>query len=283
MGFRASVAASTLVLGLLGCGSDATGPTELPLATLERPVIVGHGGAKTLCSENTLPCFRLAMDLGAQALEADLQVLADGALVMFHDSNTIEQAGVDRETISYTLEEFRQLDLGWGFSPDGGATHPERGQGLRVATLQEFLDSFPDVPVLLDVKPESPEMSAALTAFARDRLSDRDRRRLYIKSNDAELPDVLRAIDPEPLVAFSEQERGRLIGAPDLVAHLPASWIDLPPVLLDLASDFATEHDHFFSASTIDDPEEMSALLARGDLDGIVTNRPDLLRDLLGR
>lgn len=112
--------------------------------------------------------------------------------------------GADRELLSFSLAEFQTLDAGWGFTQDDGATHPERGTGLHVPSLEEFLAAFPDVPVLLDVKPETAEMADALTTFARDRLSARDRRRLYIKSNDETLPGVLRAIVPEPLVAFRE-------------------------------------------------------------------------------
>lgn len=280
---RSAAGALAAMLACIACGSRPTSEAPLPLATLDRPVIVGHGGAKDLCSENTLPCFQRAIDLGARALEADLQVLGDGSLVMFHDDDTRAQAGVDRPTISYTLAEFRRLDAGWGYTPDGGATHPERGLGIVSPTLDEFLAAFADVPVLLDVKPERPEMSEALLAFARDRLGERDRRRLYIKSNDTELPDLLRALDPPPIVALSEQERALLVGAPDRVAHLPPSWIDLPPVLLGFAVGFAREHGHFLTASTIDDEDEMASLLARGDLDGIVTNRPDLLRNLLNR
>lgn len=67
------------------------------------------------------------------------------------------------------------------------------------------------------------------------------------------------------------------------MAALPPSWIDLPPALLDFAADFSRERGHFLSASTVDAPDEMAALVARGDVDGIVTNRPDLLRELLGR
>lgn len=67
---------------------------------------------------------------------------------MFHNADTGEQTVV----------------AGWGYSPDGGVTHPERGRGLAVPTREEFLAELPNVPVLLDVKPETRAMSDALLA-----------------------------------------------------------------------------------------------------------------------
>ncbi|MDJ0786064.1 MAG: glycerophosphodiester phosphodiesterase family protein, partial [Myxococcota bacterium] len=128
------------------------------LADLTSPVVVGHRGALDLCPQNTLPCYELALQLGAAALEADLQVLGDGTLVMLHDENTDSVSGVDLEIADIDLATLQALDAGFEFTPDGGRTHPYRDQGLRVLTLAEFLEALPDVPVLLDVKPETPEM-----------------------------------------------------------------------------------------------------------------------------
>jgi glycerophosphoryl diester phosphodiesterase len=282
-----------LVAAVTGCG-DACGsacgqepePAHPALTGLLRPVIIGHGGAKQLCAANTLACFQRAIDEGARAMEADLQVLGDGSLVMFHDDNALRQTGRDVALRELDLDGLRALDAGWGFSPDGGLTYPLRGQGLRVPTLETFLNAFPGLPVLLDVKPECPEMRAALLRFVGSpAYTAAIRQRVYIKVNDNALAAALRGLEPPPRVAFSSAERAELVMTPEAVAHLDPSWIDLnPPYLTAALVDWAHDQRHLITASTLDEMAELERLIERlPGLDGIVTNRPDRLRELLQR
>lgn len=256
------------------------------------PLVVGHGGAKHLCAENTLPCYRLALRRGADALEADLQLLGDGTLVMFDAPRTADQTGVDRALAGIDLATARTLDLGWGFTPDGGATHPSRGRGIHISTLREFLDAFPSTPVLLDVKPESDAMARALLDFVRRELSDEERERVYIETDDQALADRLRALDAPPRVALTSGERAELLVlvllgsiTPDL-DRLPPGWIDLDaevPVFdatLALVAAWAREHGHVLTVGTVNDETTMRHVLADTLADGQVTDRPDLLAPL---
>ena len=276
-----------LTLLLLGCpveGDDDAAEPPHPHPSVEGlalPMVVGHGGAKHLCAANTLECFEHALSVGAVALEADLQVLGDGTLVMFHDGNTAEQCGEDHDLAELTLAQFQQLDAGWGFSPDGGETYPLRGQGLVAPTFAAFLDQVRDVPVLLDVKTGEPPMNDAIRAFVSDDLPEQARTRVYFKVKSQSLAEELRALEPAPFVAFTTGERALLLVDADSV-DLPPSWIDLnPPELQADLVTWAHEHDHLFTASTINETDEMSSLLEDHDLDGIVTDRPDLLAALL--
>lgn len=303
----------TASLGLLGCSSPAEADSDgaagtagaggLPSAGgtggtagaapssehpavdgLIRPLIVGHGGAKDLCSENTLECFQTAIDLGAQALEADLQVLGDGTLVMFHDDTTLDQTGTEGVLLEMTLAEVQALDAGFTFTPDEGASFPERGIGLTIPTFDSFLEAFPDVPVLLDVKPESAQMADALRKYLSEDQRPDDAARIYVKSNDGDLAAELRQLAPGSRIAFSSNERTRLFLAPEEVASIPPSWIDLGIEFVSPeTSEWARDRGHIFTASTIDDRAEMTSLVRGGLVDGIVTNRPDTLSDVLGR
>ncbi len=243
---------------------------------------VGHGGAKDLCPANTLECFQLALDHGANALEVDLQVLKDGTLVTFHDGNTENQTGVNARIEELTLADLKDLDAGWGFSPDGDATHPFRGLGMKVPTFEEFLTAFPRVPVLLDVKVDTPAMADALLPYARDRFDENARRFVYIKTHDVELTETLRALEPPVQVAFNTFDRVLMVILPAQVEHLPPTWVDLnPEYLLPWAVEWTETQGHILTVSTIDEAEEMETYLAMEEVDGIVTNRPDLLHDLL--
>jgi glycerophosphoryl diester phosphodiesterase len=254
------------------------------------PVIVGHGGSRDLCARNTLECYALSIELGARAMEADLQVLGDGTLVMFNDDDTLEQTGEQHDLRAIDLETMKGLDAGWAFTPDGGQTHPLRGQGLQVPTLRELLDAFPELPVLLDVKPEIPEMATALLDFAENELTDSERERVYIEEDDEQVVAALRALDPAPRVAFSDDERLELVTAlasglhPRELAALDPTWIDLPALLpnaLAIVVRWSRAHGHVLTASTVDDSEEMLEILSDLKVDGLVTNRPDRMHELL--
>ncbi len=122
-----------------------------------RPFVVAHRGAQTVEPENTLRAFLLALAQGADALETDLHLTADGHVVASHDATLSRMAGVPVVIRRATLEELRRCDVGWGFvDRDGG--RPFLGRGLRVPTLEELLDAFPGVSWNVDVKQRAPSM-----------------------------------------------------------------------------------------------------------------------------
>jgi glycerophosphoryl diester phosphodiesterase len=278
---------TTVLLALGGCvetGGDGGDPGDHldhhpAVQGHDIPLIIGHRGASALCAANTLECYTEAISVGAHAFEADLQVTADGELVMFHDDDTFRQTGERHTVAELSLEEMRTLDLGWGYSPDDGETHPLRGMGLSVSTLREFLDAFPGVPVLLDVKPETEAMAEALARFMAEELPDEARSRLYVKTNDHPLSQRLQALEPAPRVAFSSSDRINLVlGQHTSISDRAPTWIDLNPAMLtEQIVAWAHAQGHLLTVSTVDDPAQWTQLLDSLDLDGIVTNRPDLL------
>ena len=276
--------AACMVMG--GCSSSeeahgTTGdPDEIPFPT--GFLNVGHGGAKDLCPANTLECFQIALNNWSNALEVDLQVLGDGTLVTYHDGNTLGQTGEDHDLADLTIDEMKALDAGWDFSPDGDVTHPFRGKGIRVPTFEEFLTAFPGVPVLLDVKVKTPEMAAALFPFVSETFDKNARRFVYIKTHDIELTDRLRSLVPPVQVAFNTFDRILMIICPALVESLPVTWVDLnPEYVFSHVVKWTEQKGHILTVSTLDEEEEMREFLAIEEVDGIVTNRPDLLDGLL--
>lgn len=114
--------------------------------------VIGHRGAAAYAPENTLPSFQHAVDVGADGVELDLHRSADGELMVIHDptlDRTTDGSGPVEER---TREELQEFDAGYGFTPDRGATHPFRGQGIRIPTLQEVLDAVGDLPVVAEIK-----------------------------------------------------------------------------------------------------------------------------------
>jgi len=116
--------------------------------------------------ENTLPSIAAAIDAGADIVEVDVQPTADGAFVLFHDWTLdcrTEASGVTRDQ---TLADLRGLDIGHGYTADGGASYPFRGAGAGLMpTLAEALATFPDLPFVINVKSNDPAEGILLADF----------------------------------------------------------------------------------------------------------------------
>jgi len=97
--------------------------------------IIAHRGASCLAPENTLGAFRTAWQDGADGVEGDFRLSADGHVVCHHDEGTGRTAGVERRIADCTLEELRRLDVGMAFGP--------QWMGLRIPTLQEVAGLVP--------------------------------------------------------------------------------------------------------------------------------------------
>lgn len=123
-----------------------------PLLDPDARPVVGHRGASGHAPENTLASFELAVRSGADALELDVHLSADGVAVVIHDATldrTTDRAGT---VATKTLAELREADAGARFTPDGGRTFPFRGQGVGIPTLEEVVTRHPDLPLVLEIK-----------------------------------------------------------------------------------------------------------------------------------
>src|SRR5512139_3843484 len=96
------------------------------------PWVVAHRGGSALAPENTFPAFDRAVALGADALEIDVRLTGDGAVVVFHDEETARLTGEPGTIEGRTLAEVAALDAAFSFSRDGGASFPLRGTGVSI-------------------------------------------------------------------------------------------------------------------------------------------------------
>lgn len=103
--------------------------------------------------ENTLPSMRASFAAGADILELDIHPTTDGEFVAFHDWTIdcrTEGRGVTRER---SLKYLQSLDVGYGYTADGGQTHPFRGKGVgMMPSLAEVLQEFPEERFLINFK-----------------------------------------------------------------------------------------------------------------------------------
>lgn len=109
----------------------------MPTRTVHNPpLIIGHRGASRDAPENTLESFRLAWEQGADGIEADFRLSADGRIVCMHDDTTARTTGVDLKIADTTFRQLRTLDAG---HRKGNAC-----SGVLIPSLEEVLDAIPN-------------------------------------------------------------------------------------------------------------------------------------------
>lgn len=103
--------------------------------------------------ENTIPSMQAAIDAGADMIELDVKLTSDGEIVVFHDATLDCRTDGTGRTHKRSLAELKALDIGYGYTADGGETYPFRGQFIgEMPTFNEVLTAFPDTFFMVNLK-----------------------------------------------------------------------------------------------------------------------------------
>jgi len=103
--------------------------------------------------ENTLPSMQAALQAGADMIELDVKLTADGEFVVFHDAALECRTDGEGRTLKHNLSYLKRLDIGYGYTADGGKTYPFRGQFIgAMPTLDEVVTAFPDTYFMVNLK-----------------------------------------------------------------------------------------------------------------------------------
>jgi len=260
-----------------------------PYFDLPLPIIVGHRGSSGEAPENTLPAFERALEHGAAILETDVHVTRDGVVVVYHDAE-IDRTTDGRGPIAeLTFAELRALDAGYAFTPDGGRSHPFRGRGLQISTLEEIFTALPGARFNIELKSPAPGLLEGTLAALR--AADREDRTLLAAADDATMARLRARLAETGLAPAVGASTGDVVawvmaerdGKPPpldaMVLQIPTHFGREPlvtPELLDLAH----RHDTQIHVWTINEPAEMHRLLDLG-VDAIMTDFPGVLRDVV--
>ena len=250
-----------------------------PLLDPDRRPIVGHRGNAAHAPENTMESYRQALAAGAECVELDLRLSADGIPVVMHDPTVDRTTDSSGAVASLSVDQLRRADAGARFTRDGGRTFPYRDKGIRVPTLEDVLTELADVPLLVEIK-------TAQASSAVRRLIERHgaESRCVIESFDA------RALEPfrgsRLAIGASRADVARLlhrIVTRRPVRSLPYSIMCLPPRLRGVPMPIASLVRLTRPAGclvhmwTINEPEEARRLWSVG-VRGIVSDDPGLMR-----
>jgi glycerophosphoryl diester phosphodiesterase len=123
--------------------------------------------------ENTPESMQRAVALGADMVEIDVAPTKDGKMVLFHDWGVDCRTNGKGDTRELTLADLKSLDIGYGYTADGGKTYPLRGKGVgKIPTVEEGLAALPNTPILFNIKSKDPgeadQLYAILRASGRD-------------------------------------------------------------------------------------------------------------------
>jgi glycerophosphoryl diester phosphodiesterase len=236
------------------------------------PLAMAHRGGAIEHLENTMPAFQACVDLGYRYIETDVRVTADGVLVAFHDP-TLERV---------TDRTGRIEHLPWS-----EVATARIGGREPIIRLEDLLGAWPDVRFNLDIKAAG--VLAPLVRTVR-RLDCADRICLGSFS-DARIAAARRLFGPA--VCTSLGPRGvaalRLSSYSPRAAGLVRIQAGCAQVPLQLGGR-ALVDERFIAAAharglqvhvwTVDDPDDCTAMLDLG-VDGVMTDRPAMLRELL--
>jgi len=260
-----------------------------PFFDLPTPIVMGHRGASGELPENTLPAFERAIAEGAAILESDAHLTRDGEVVLCHDpvvDRTTDGSGVIGEQ---DLAELQRLDAGHHFTPDGGASFPYRGQGIRIPTLREVFEEFPGIRFNIELKRNSAVLiDAALRIVAEKRReeitllageSDETMSALRQRLTESGLRPAVGAAVGDVVRFVQAAAEGAAPPPESMALQIPPSFAGNPLVTEELVR-FADRHGVQIHVWTINETAEMHRLLDLG-VHGLISDFPGLLRKVV--
>lgn len=224
--------------------------------------VTAHRGASTVAPENTLAAFQAAIDAGADAIEFDVRLSADGAVVVFHDSDFRRVAGDASAVIDTPLATMRGFDVGSWFDPAFA--------DQRVATLGETL-AFIDrrALALVELKPDAANADALLAAVLDEVERGGYRDAVMLASLSPDLVRAARDAAPDMRLALFANA-----ALPGTARRTDFDLLGLNHLQLDLRSVAdARRRGYTLQAWTVNDPARMARYMDLG-VDDISTDVP---------
>ena len=245
--------------------------SRYPFLDHPRPIAFAHRGGSLEAEENTMAAFAHAVRLGYTHIETDVQATRDGVAVIFHDDTLERMTGAPDRVADLTWEELSKRRT------KGGEAIP---------LLDEVLEEWPQLYVNLE-----PKTAGAVQPIADAILRAGALHRVCVGAFQAEYVDRLRLV-LGPGLCWSPAHSGVLrlwlagwglpVAVPDFpCVQVPTHFRGIPVVTRRFVK-AAHARGIQVHVWTVDDEAEMERLLDLG-VDGVMTDRPTLLRQVLER
>jgi len=254
------------------------------------PWLFAHRGTSTLAPESTVAAFDIARSARADVLEIDVRISRDQQVIVTHDASVVRTTDGTGLVADLTLSELKALDAGYRFTTPENDT-PWRAKGLRLLTLAELYQAFPDIGINIDIKDAHPECAALV---AKELQLIHDERWVNVGSFHQKAITAFRQLAPEISTAASQLDVAALFFARRLpekfrqalldqskgqVLQIPTSWKGLA---LDSSNfiQFVQQQDRRVMYWTINDSDNMRMLLSRG-ANGLVSDNVNVARQAI--
>lgn len=239
-----------------------------------RTRVIAHRGFSGIAPENTLAAVRAAIEVGADMVEIDVTLSADGHIVVLHDETLDRTTNGSGEVSQLTLAELKRLDAGSWFDPSFA--------GERVPTLDQVLTEV-EGRTLLNVEIKSEAVARGIVALVADTIRKLEMIDQVVVSSSS--PTALQEVhslapDIRTAVLYNDtHHQGR--DAVEIATELGATVFNIKRQRLTRRMlRRCRQHDIPVGVYTVNEARRMRRLVKKG-IDAIFTDRPDRLIEIL--
>ena len=263
-----------------------------PFFDNDRPLVMAHQGGQHLAPSSTMEAFKNARDLGVDIIEFDIHMSKDGYLIPIHDPTLDRTTNGTGRINDLTLEEIQAVDAGAKFQ-DVNGEYSFKGKGVSLPTVGEIFEEIPNMRWNIEIKDTNdPELYRPIAEKLWALMEQYDlEEKVLIASFDQDIVDiVLDVSEGKAIVAGGRQEVTKFVLLHKLFLNgfyrptvdaieIPTkeSFINLKDKKIIRAAQKHGMDVHYW---TINDRETMKELIELG-ADGIITDRPDIMIELL--
>jgi glycerophosphoryl diester phosphodiesterase len=253
-------------------------------------LVIAHQGGDGIWPGDTMYAFEKAVELGADVLEMDAHITKDGVIMLMHDEKvdrTTDGTGLIEDL---TLAELKKLDAAYKWSSDGGKTFPFRGQGIHAPTLEELFQKFPQMRYIIEIKlTKNPIQKPLCELIHKYDMQDKvivasfhDDAMAAFRQECADVATSAAKMEVAKFVILGKVFLSGLVSPQYQALQVP--WETSESYGIPVMTERFVREAHAKNVAvepwTVDDPELMKQYIAWG-VDGIITDRPDLLLEVL--
>ena len=239
-------------------------------------MVWAHRGASAYAPENTIPAFRMAMEMGADGIELDVQLSSDGKLMVLHDATVDRTSNGCGRVVDLTCQELKALDFSCGM---------EEYKNTRIPTLGEVYGLVKPSSMVINVEIKCDEV---MYPGIWDKLIRLEREmgmqgRVIYSSFNHYVLQKMRELDPDAKIGLLYSNAmvdpwvyAKYLNADAIHPHSKAA------LLCPGLTEGCREKGIAVNAWAVDTEQEMAALMQQG-INAIMTNSPDVALGLRGR